>query len=79
MENTVWTSPLDQCQLCDGDYNGVMYDAKTQRGWANMCQPCFEEFGIGLGIGFGQRYDLSPADHFWHCVAGASAQEDEVQ
>jgi len=33
------------------------YDGKTVMGpWANMCTPCFERQGVGLGTGRGQRY-----------------------
>jgi len=32
------------------------YDGKTVMGpWAYMCQPCFEHYGVGLGMGRGQR------------------------
>lgn len=35
------------------------YDGKTTRGsWAYMCQECFDEYGIGLGLGYGQELIL---------------------
>jgi hypothetical protein len=32
------------------------YDGKTTLGrWGFMCEPCFQEYGTGLGTGIGQR------------------------
>jgi hypothetical protein len=32
------------------------YDAKTKQGpWAYMCTECFKIWGIGLGLGMGQK------------------------
>lgn len=40
----------------------ALYDGKTTGGpWAYMCQECFDEHGVGLGIGRGQRL-LLPAE-----------------
>ncbi len=37
------------------------YDAKTKMGpWANMCEACFQEVGIGLGTGLGQKFEYAP-------------------
>jgi hypothetical protein len=34
----------------------AMVDGKTVMGpWANMCEACFTEHGVGLGLGRGQR------------------------
>lgn len=47
------------CDCCSDPFGSVMYDAKTIQGpWANMCETCFKRFGVGLGIGRGQRYVL---------------------
>jgi hypothetical protein len=36
------------------------FDAKTRLGpWANLCEACFAEHGIGLGTGLGQRLVLA--------------------
>jgi hypothetical protein len=36
------------------------YDGKTTQGpWAYMCQACFDEHGVGLGTGLGQRLVVS--------------------
>lgn len=35
------------------------YDGKTKMGpWANMCEDCFETYGVGLGLGRGQKLIL---------------------
>jgi hypothetical protein len=37
----------------------ALYDGRTNTGqWANMCQRCFDENGVGLGTGRGQRLYL---------------------
>jgi len=42
-----------KCSFCDKD---AEYDARMKRGsWAYMCQEHFNEHGIGLGTGFGQK------------------------
>lgn len=41
------------CDFC-GDL--ALYDGKTILGpWAYMCPDCFKEYGIGIGLGMGQR------------------------
>lgn len=56
-----------RCDLCVHIYglgdlaNPASYDGKTKQGpWANMCSVCFNRFGVGLGIGLGQRLVLAP-------------------
>lgn len=47
------------CDICGKIINqGQSYvDGKTIKGpWANMCENCFGRFGIGLGLGLGQRH-----------------------
>lgn len=47
------------CDCCSDPFGSVMYDGRTVQGpWANMCETCFKRFGVGLGIGRGQRYVL---------------------
>lgn len=37
------------------------YDAKTKMGpWANMCPECMTDYGLGLGLGRGQRLVVIP-------------------
>lgn len=49
-----------KCDLCKEDIKDVFYDAKTKMGpWANMCNECYNQYGVGLGMGKGQKYLLS--------------------
>jgi hypothetical protein len=35
------------------------YDAETKSGiWGFLCSPCFEQHGVGLGLGVGQSLRL---------------------
>lgn len=46
------------CDIHKGSGHTVpaMVDGKTRSGpWANMCEDCFDRFGVGLGTGRGQR------------------------
>jgi len=46
------------CEICKNDTK-VIYDCKTSFGsWANLCTDCFAKYGVGLGIGKGQKYIL---------------------
>jgi len=52
------------CDICHRDIEeigGEVYiDGKTKSGpWANMCTSCHRNFGVGLGLGKGQMYDLN--------------------
>jgi hypothetical protein len=50
--------PPESCDLCSGPFLNFAYDAKTVHGpWGWLCQTCFNEKGIGLGLGLGQRYE----------------------
>lgn len=60
----------DKCQISGLPFNGVMYDARTPLGWANICQAMFDKYGCKLGIGNGQRYEEN-ADGDWILVEGA--------
>lgn len=42
------------CDVCNKDWS--LYDAKTKMGeWAYMCLHCYKIYGIGLGLGKGQK------------------------
>ena len=43
-----------KCDLCDCI---AQYDGATKLGgvWAYMCQHCFDIYGMGLGLGKGQK------------------------
>lgn len=45
------------CDICSGSFENTMYDGRTVQGpWANMCESCFKQYGVGLGLGRGQKY-----------------------
>lgn len=47
---------VPKCDYCE---RLAMVDGKTKDGpWANMCEKHFEQNGIGLGQGMGQKYIL---------------------
>jgi len=48
------------CDLCKPPAPAYA-DGRTIYGWwANMCRPCFDRVGLGLGTGYGQEYLLEP-------------------
>ena len=49
---------LPACDFCKT--NEAKYDGRTTLGpWAYMCQSCFRIYGVGLGLGKGQRLVLN--------------------
>ena len=63
MPNTWVVVPeIRNCDMCHQDPPVPAYaDGKTTFGpWANMCKPCFEIHGVGLGLGIGQELLLEP-------------------
>jgi hypothetical protein len=51
---------LPKCDFCIKD---AKYDGKTQMGpWAHMCAGCFRAYGVGLGLGKGQKLTLKKAE-----------------
>ena len=56
-ETKVKTFP--HCDFCP---SGALYDGQTTAGlWANMCNLHFQEHGVGLGLGKGQRLVVEKA------------------
>lgn len=55
-------TPVDQFPPCDLDprHGNAAYDGKVigVSSWAFMCEECFADFGVGLGLGIGQRLVL---------------------
>lgn len=48
------------CDFCGGI---AEYDGKTSMGpWANMCQRDFDTYGVGLGLGRGQKLIVQAYD-----------------
>jgi hypothetical protein len=58
--STVEVIEYPSCIICEMNGDGKVeahYDAKTVMGpWGHLCEECFTEFGIGLGLGRGQRF-----------------------
>jgi hypothetical protein len=49
---------IPNCDLCKqrGDIKPAAYDAATKMGpWAYLCEEDYQEVGLGLGTGVGQR------------------------
>lgn len=64
MGTTTTVQVLPECDICRYVKNVTKvtahYDGKTTLGpWANMCDECFEEYGVGLGTGRGQKLILA--------------------
>lgn len=44
------------CNLCYPETVLALYDAKTRQGpWGFLCQAHFDQVGVGLGLGKGQK------------------------
>lgn len=47
-----------RCDFCGKECGKELYDARTRfRAWAVMDSECFAKCGVGLGTGYGQRYE----------------------
>lgn len=50
-------NPPTRCDVCGAPITDEFVDGKTKMGpWADMCPGCFSAYGVGLGVGRGQRY-----------------------
>lgn len=54
---------LPPCDFCQRDptiaFQAAHYDGKTRMGpWADMCEEHFQQYGVGLGLGKGQKLIL---------------------
>jgi hypothetical protein len=60
MELKQWNgTPPKSCDVCGRTLKQQFVDGKTKMGpWAIMDPVCHKEYGVGLGPGRGQRYDL---------------------
>lgn len=57
MKNKWHGTPPTRCDRCLKPLKSVFYDARTNWGhWAVLCDRCFKDVGVGLGIGKGQKY-----------------------
>lgn len=56
---------LPKCDFCSAT---ASYDGRTKMGpWAYMCEECFQKYGVGLGVGRGQKLKLRDKS-FLSCV-----------
>lgn len=45
------------CDICGRDCGDFLVDGRTRGGpWSVMCDKCADMYGVGLGLGRGQRY-----------------------
>ena len=61
MSNNYDDDPTLYCDFCRevGIEKPAKYDAKTKMGpWASMCEAHNYRYGIGLGVGKGQKIDV---------------------
>jgi hypothetical protein len=53
-----WIGVIDRCDICNGKLLKTFVDGRTIRGpWGAMHVKCHAVFGVGLGVGRGQRYE----------------------
>lgn len=45
------------CDICNGDFGKIMYDAKIDGIFGCVCHSCFTFGGGKLGMGKGQKYE----------------------
>jgi hypothetical protein len=62
MSKVKWLGHETNCDMCSASLSAdvVEYfvDCKIKQGpWALLCPHCFEQYGVGLGLGLGQKYD----------------------
>lgn len=58
MTTKAFVTRVPKCDFC---IDKAQFDGLTIYGpWANMCSAHFQVFGVGLGLGKGQRYFLEP-------------------
>jgi len=53
------------CDMCGRPHKvgDNIFNARTRHGqWANMCENCHLAFGICLGPGYGQKYEVIDND-----------------
>ena len=59
---SVVVAEIPDCDFCKPTPVPAYADGMTTMGpWANMCRPCFDIYGIGLGLGRGQELLKDPS------------------
>jgi hypothetical protein len=52
-----WHGSVANCDICSREIKREFVDGKTVMGpWALMCRRCVGSYGVGLGLGRGQKY-----------------------
>jgi hypothetical protein len=52
------------CDMCVNSQKIAKYDGRTRMGtWAYMCDPCFCNYGVGLGLGKGQKIKYTKGEN----------------
>lgn len=56
-----WTGEIPpMCDICGDPLTKWFVDGKTEMGsWVIMCPGCFKVYGVGLGVGLGQKYNVA--------------------
>jgi hypothetical protein len=69
-EVSYWMGDLDACDVCEHPFAPLrfMVDGDIGPCWGNICARCFNQHGVGLGMGYGQVYESKPEG--WLRVAG---------
>lgn len=65
MKKVIWHGGR-KCDICGKEIKeGRLYDARTTHDcWATMCNDCYVRYGVGVGNGKGQRYELNENGEF---------------
>ena len=60
MSKLKWQGTIPKnCEICRKKLGKEFVDGRTFVGyWAIMCGNCFKKYGVGLGLGKGQKYSL---------------------
>ena len=65
-----WVGSVGYCNLCHNPIVECFVDGTVRNGgWATMCVECHAEYGLGLGMGRGQKYQKQE-DGSWLKVEG---------
>jgi len=57
--STHWLGEVGSCDICGKELTITFIDGATRMGpWAKMCGSCYDKYGVGLGLGKGQAYDV---------------------
>ena len=67
---TQWLSPVPECDDWDSPIADVFIDGRTKMGpYAIMTPASHKAYGVGLGLGKGQKYKKQPSGK-WEKIEG---------